>query len=278
MVERNTVVASKTIRVSVFVECIKAAHLSVYVNSPFNNMCGVFLVGSPGVMKTSLLESLDGYEAVLPLSDVNTKMISTVVKRQLTNNTIKTLIFPEMQRLYERDPRTAAGVEGTIRALVEEGYRGASFEDPTVQRFRARACVIGAMTESFRDENWDRWVNSGFARRFLWCLIRLSDPGILLDAVEFGRLASIDGDVVQMPTPVQKIPTLPEELRAKIRPLVRKQPQPANVAFEMLCRMGAVLDFYYRRQKVDKSVMKTLIEFSNCLLGGADLVGLSFDK
>lgn len=268
---------AKTVRVSTFVECLKAVHLSTYVQSPFSHMCGMFVVGAPGVIKTTLLEFLDPYETVLTLSDINTKMISSVVKSQLTNNSIKTLVLPEVQRIYERDPRTAAGVEGTIRALVEEGYRGATMEDPTVTRFRARACVIGAMTESLRDSNWKRWTDSGFSRRFMWCLIRLADSSVLMDAVEKGKLAQIDGSIVQMNTPpMGSIPALPEAQKKRLRPLVRKQPHPSNVQYELLCRMAAVLTFYYARTGSKKDPMKTIIEFGNCLLGGADLVGLSF--
>lgn len=272
----NGVQAARTIRVSTFVECLKAVHLSSYVQSPFSHMCGMFVVGAPGVIKTTLLEFLDPYETVLTLSDINTKMISSVVKSQLTNNAIKTLVLPEVQRIYERDPRTAAGVEGTIRALVEEGYRGATMEDPTVTRFRARACVIGAMTESLRDANWKRWTDSGFSRRFMWCLIRLADSGVLMDAVENGRLAQIDGVMVPMPTPMGLIPPLSADQKKRLRPLVRKQPKPSNVQYELLCRMGAVLTFYYAKANSKKDPIKTIIEFGNCLLGGADLVGLSF--
>ncbi len=273
----QSVHTARTIRVSTFVECLKAVHLSTYVQSPFTHYGGMFIVGAPGVIKTTLLEFLDTYEAVLTLSDVNTKMISSVVKSQLTNNSIKTLVLPEVQRIYERDPRTAAGVEGTIRALVEEGYRGATMEDPTVSRFRARACVIGAMTESLREMNWKRWTESGFSRRFMWCLVRLADSSVLMDAVEKGMLAQIDGTIVNMNTPpMGSIPSLPESEKKRLRPLVRKQPHPSNVQYELLCRMAAVLTFYYAREKSKKDPMKTMIEFGNCLLGGADLVGLSF--
>jgi len=230
-------------------------------------------------MKTSFLECLDHYETALPLSDVNGRMLNRL-KGRLTNNSIRTLVFPEMQRLYERDPRTASGVEGTIRALVEEGYRGAAFEDPTELRFRARAMVIGAMTESFRDANWDRWVDSGFARRFMWVLIRLSDPHILMDAVEKGRLAQIEGEVVTMKTPIgdRPIPCIDEKMRKRLRPLVRKQPSPSNVQYELLCRMTAVLKWCYEREKSKKDPMETILEFSRCITGGADLVGLSFNE
>lgn len=266
---------TSTVNVSTLLECVKAAHLSTYVTSPFQQTSGLFLVGPPGVMKTTILRALDPYESVLTLSDVNSKVLTSIIKGQLTSNTIKTLVLPEVQRIYERDPRTAAGVEGTIRSLVEEGYHGASYEDPTVTRFIARACVIGAMTDKFRDLNWTRWQDSGFARRFMWCLVRLGDPAILMNAVESGRLATVKNDVVQMPTPAMGgIPPIDAAMRKKIRPLVRKQPKPANVQYEMLCRMAAVLAFYYSKAKSKKDPLETIQEFGNSILGGAELTGL----
>jgi len=263
------------VRIATVIECVKAAHLSSYVESSFNHQAGLFLVGPPGVMKSTILQSIENYEGVLTLSDVNAKMLHGVIKSQLTSNAIKSLVLPEVQRLYERDPRTAAGVEGTIRSLVEEGFSGASFEDPTVTRFKARAFVIGAMTNKFRDDNWERWSDSGFSRRFLWCLIRLNDPAILMNAVEYGRMAMVKDDVVSMPTPpIGTIPALSTEVRKRIRPLVRRQPKPANVQFELLCRMAAVLDYYYKRSRVKRDALETIREFSGAILDGAELTGL----
>jgi hypothetical protein len=264
-----------SVRISTLMECVKAAHLSTYVDSQFSHASGLMIVGPPGVLKTTILKALDPYESVLTLSDVNSKVLHGIIKTQLTNNAIKSLVLPEVQRIYERDPRTAAGVEGTIRSLVEEGFSGASFEDPTVSRFTARAFVIGAMTDKFRDENWQRWNDSGFARRFLWCLIRLGDPSILMNAVEQGRMAMVADDVVAMPTPpLGTIPALDVAQRKRIRPLVRKQPKPSNVQFELMCRMAAALVYYYKRNKIKRDPIETIQEFGGCVLGGAELTGL----
>lgn len=263
------------VKISTLIECVKAAHLSSYVESPFASGSGLMLVGPPGVMKTTILGALDNYESVLALSDVNTKVLTSVIKSSLTSNAIKTLALPEVQRIYERDSRTAAGVEGTIRSLVEEGFRGASFEDPTVTRFTARATVIGAMTDKFQQENWTRWNDSGFARRFMWALIRLGDPSILMNAVEKGKMAEIRDEVVSMPTPVMgKLPAIDAVLRRRLRPLVRKQPKPSNVQYEMLCRMTSVLVFYYKKSKSRKDPIQTIVEFGNALLDGGEVTGL----
>ena len=266
---------SNVVRVSTLIECVKAAHLSSYVQTSFGHQGGMMVVGPPGVMKTSIVHALDYYENALILSDVNTKMLTGIVKSSLTSNSVRSIVFPEFQRLFERDPRTASGVEGTIRALVEEGFSGASYEDPTVARFRAKAFVVAAMTDRFRDDNWTRWKDSGFARRFLWVLVRLKDPSILMRAVEEGTYAQVEDPITPMSIPLGTIPAINGVDRKRLRTFVRKQPDPQNVQYELLCRMASVLDFYYKRQKIKKNAFDTIEEFSSAILGGAELTGLT---
>ena len=266
----------RTLRASVIVECLKAVHLSSYVQASNPHTGGLFLVGPPGVMKSFFLEALDHYETAVPLTDVNTQNL-VGLKSKFTNSSLRTLVMPEFQRIYERDPRTAAGVEGSLRALVEEGFRGASFEDSTIQRFRARATVIGAITDSFQERNWRRWEETGFARRFLWCLIRLQNAELLMESVASGHMLGFtDADeMIPMNTPPGSIPDLlTEGERRDLRYLVKKQPKPANVPYEMVCRIAAVLKYYYQERNSKRNHMQIVKEFGNCLLGGADIVGL----
>lgn len=258
------------------IDSVRALHLSVYLDSPFHHSGGMMIVGEPGTWKTTVLEFLETYETALILSDVNSKSLQKI-RGRLTNNSIRTLVFPELQKLYERDPRTALNVEGSIRQLVEEGYHSASFEDASVTRFTARAMVMGAMTTAFRDLNWERWEQSGFSRRFIWIVIRLERPEILLDSVELWERAKIDGDYLSMPAPSrgERIPNLlTSKDRAQLRPLVSNQPPPMNLQFELLCRIACVLRYYYRRAGVKRDGLEAAIEFASCLRG-ASLTGIS---
>lgn len=272
------------IRLSTMIECVKAVHLSYYVETAFASRGGLMLVGPPGVLKTTMLDPLNLYEGVLTMSDVNAKVLQTIVKHQLIAGHSRTLVLPEVQRLYERDQRTSDGVEGTVRSLVDEGFSGASFEDPTAVRFKARATVLGAMTMSFKDKHWEKWVQSGYARRFLWSLIKLKDPDMLMDAVELGQMAEPTEDIVQMAPPMSgnRIPQLTPSERREIRPLVRNQPPPNNLAFEILCRVGAVLKYYYEKDFEKGGPKRDHLEqvqaFSETLTVGAELTGLRLRK
>lgn len=261
-----------TLRVETIIEVVCAAHLASYVESPFQHRGGLWLVGPPGQLKSSLIEPVDSYQDVVTLSDVNTKTLMQL-KGELSTGSIRTLVIPEMQKLYERDPRSALNVEGAMRALVEEGYRGASFEDSSINRFRARACVIGAMNEETQTDHWERW-KTGFARRFLWCLVRLQDSEILLDAIQKWKLAEIGvGIIPKAPTP-RTIPNLiTEPERIKIRQLIKYQPKPAVIPYELLCKIAAVLKWHYQRAGLARKAMETVTEFSACLgKEGAEII------
>jgi len=257
--------AGAKVSAETLVECICAMHLSSYVRGLGDHRGGMWLVGPSGVMKSTFLDFLDDYENTIFMSDLNAKGIMGL-KGQFSIGSLRTLVLPELQKLYERDPRTAANVEGSIRAFVEEGFRGASFEATGINRFRARATVVGAMTDDLQEAMWKRWVTSGFARRFLWCLIRLEDPEILMRAVEDWRLHDM-GDIVMpnLPSTREIENNLTVNDRKRIRPLVRYQPMPNNFCFEILCKITCVLRWHYGRRGIKKDALETVEEFSACL-------------
>lgn len=251
-------------------------HLTSYVKGLGEHRGGLWLVGPTGVMKSTFLDFLEPFDRALFLADLNVQGLMQL-RGQLTVGAVRTIVLPEFQKLYERDPRTAANVEGTIRALVEEGYRGASFEAAGINRFKIRAMVIGAMTDDLQAQMWHRWETTGFARRFLWCLIRLEDSEMLMRAVELWRKRDFGNVLVPMtPNTLDIENNLTVRDREQIRPLVRYQPQPNNFCFEMLCKVACVLRWHYGRYGIKKDALETVAEFSRCLGSkekeGADIV------
>ena len=266
----------RELRAETLVEVICAMHLTNYVPGLGMHRGGLWLVGPPGVMKSTFLDFLEVYEDALFMTDLNNKGLMAV-KGELATGTVKTLVFPELQRIYERDPRTALGVEGSIRAMAEEGFRGASFEESGINRFKARATIIGAMTSDLQELKWAGWKTSGFSRRFLWCLIKLKDPEVLMRAVEKWERKDIGNiRVPNAPSSGQISPHLTEAQRKAIRILVRYQPHPNNVSFELMCKIACVLQWHYKQRRLKKSAMATLREFAACLgnsgMQGADVV------
>jgi len=269
-----------TVPVETFLEVVCAVHLASYVRGAFPERGGLMVAGPPGVLKSALLDVLDKtYPDALKLSDVNMPTL-IALRDQLSTDTIRTLLIPDLAKLYERDPRTASNLEGTLRALVAEGYTAAAFEDSRVSRFTARACVVAALTPKLWSDKFAAWEDSGFSRRFLWALVRLKDPRVLDRAVERWRpLALRLGRHVALPALDRGIPNLVSpRSRRTLKALLKYQPGGMHATqFALLAKVLAVLTWHYRqtrrRGQPAERALDTLRVFAPCLgKEGAQLV------
>lgn len=277
LARRIPVLQDGDVSVSTMIECLAAAHLSNYVDSPFHERGGIMLIGPPGSLRTTLTRALDrAYADVMCLSDINQKGLSDL-KQHLITGDKRTLVFTEYSKLYERNPHTASNAEGTIRALVAEGFAGAAFEEQTIAKSLARAVVIGAMAERFRALHAQRWDDTGFARRFLWALVHLKRPEVLMRAVEDWRLVPFRLKHLP-PVPVVNLDNINElttlEERQSIKLMVKHQPGPHTVQAQLLTKMLGVLKWWYKEQGQDaEQGYRVLAEFARALgPNGAELV------
>lgn len=246
------------------IEVLCATHLSSYVHSPFEERGGMLLVAPPGALKSTFLEELDKqYPDALSLTDLNAKAM-TQLRDRIVTGTVRTVVFPEYQKLYDRKDDTAMNLEGTIRALVAEGFRAAAFESQGINRIRARALVIGAMVPDTQARNFDRWEQTGFNRRFLWPLFHLANPAILDDAVvEWRRLRFNVGRLPQVPfgeaIPMQ---TTRQE-REALRMMCKYQPGGHHTQqLQLLVKILSVLRWWYERANVNRDPWAVLQRFA----------------
>lgn len=157
------------------------------------------IVAPPGQLKTTLIRlSLEDYPDALILSDMNIQTL-TMLKNSLIDGRYTTLGFGEFEKLYQRNPATAANIEGHIKMLVEEGYMRASFEDQRLHSMAARCSVIGGITPSYYSKMITRWLENGFARRFLFCSYTLSNPNAIMDAIERWKHITFGNIIVKSP-------------------------------------------------------------------------------
>ena len=253
---------------SELVEIICAAHLSSYVDSPFQERGGIMFIGGPAALKSTFVSVLDTqYHDVVMYSDLNVKTL-TQVRDQMATGAIRTLVLPELAKLYERNPSTASNVEGTIRALAAEGFTAASFEDARVNRLKARAVVIGALTPSTQQFHFDQWEATGFNRRFLWPLIRLANSSALTDAVVEWKL--IDFRVTHVPrAPLgnEKIPNVTSrQERSNLLRLVKYQPGTDHaLQLQLMVKMMSVLRWWYNETGDPRDPMHTMEAFGKAL-------------
>lgn len=265
-----------TLRISALIETLCAAHLTSYVDSPFQDRGGIFIVGPPSVLKSTLLDIVArNYNDAISVSDVNARTLDDL-RDQIAAKAIRTLVIPEWRKLYERHTYTSSNVEGTVRALVGEGFGAASFGDGRINQMKARCTLLSAMQPKFQAEHFKAWEDSGFNRRFLWSLVRMNDPQILDRAVEDWKLLEF-GIAHIPPAPFgSSIPNTTTHVeRAEMRRLVKYQPGGSTaIQFSLLCKLLAVFKWWYKLMKRrDREALVTVRAFAQTLgKEGAELV------
>lgn len=258
------------------VEVLCACHLSSYVQSPFQERSGLMVVGPPGSLKSTFVTALSPYPGTVVVSDINAKTLG-YYRDGMASGQIKTMVLPEMEKLYERHPYTASNIEGTLRALVGEGFRGTSHEDSRMSTFTARAMVIGALTIKSRQSRFVAWEDSGFNRRFLWSLIRLKDADLLEKAAINWELVPFQ--VSHMPrVPIGGESSIPNHTTVYQRQLlyswVKDQPGGNHALHvQLLTKVLAVLQWWYLQTSPERDAMETVRRFAFSLgKEGADVV------
>lgn len=185
--------------IDTLLEVLDAAHLSAFVHSPFSVRGGIMIFGPPGVIKTTSIElALNEYPNALIVSDINVQTLNQL-RSDLSSGRYRTLGLPAFEKIYQRHSSTASNIEGHICSLVEEGFLLASYEDSRMATQRARAFVCGAMTYDFYAKHFKDWVQSGFARRFLWLNVNLKDRERLHKAVHDWKLIPFGSIVRRAP-------------------------------------------------------------------------------
>lgn len=176
-------------------EVISAAHCTKYIESPFPSRGGLFLIGPPGQLKSTIIKlSLIEYPDTLLLSDLNVSSLSAL-RESLIGGRYSTLGFGEFEKLYKRNPASASNLEAHLQMMVEEGFDKTSFEDPRMMTMTARVLLIGGITPTCYVKRFLDWQNSGFLRRFLWVSYKLANPEAILKAIhewkplDFGKMS-----------------------------------------------------------------------------------------
>lgn len=241
-------------KVQVLTEFLDAAHMTAWVNHQREQRGGIMLVGPPGTLKSSIIDvALQHYPTALYISDLNINTL-TKMKDDMISGRYQTLGLEEFQKLYERAPTTSKNIEGVIKALTDQGFSHASFEDQRTAALKARMLIIGAMTLGFYGTNFGAWRESGFARRFIWMVYRTSDYRTIGDAIERRKTILLNSFSRRWPPPEDGIPfQITDQDAARLREMLKDQPE-ENTTQILLQKIYAVLLWKYEgdAQKVWK--------------------------
>jgi len=238
------------------VEILDAAHLTAFVESPFEQRGGIMLVGPPETLRTTLIEvALSEHPSALILSDINMKTLSGI-KDDLTSGRYSTIGFADYQKLYERHDSTSSNVEGTIRSMMEEGFSRTSHDDPTSAATKARALVVAAVVEALHKRKHQEWKQSGYLRR--WLRVMLYMPPLsrnkLVQAIHEWKKIEFDG--IKRISPTTPIPyNLEEKESSMLLGMVQDQAS-QGTPYVLLKKIYCVLKWKYKRtpEKVEEII------------------------
>jgi hypothetical protein len=229
-------------------EVISAAHVSRFVGSPFEQRGGLFIVAPPGHIKSTIIkEALLLYADTLILSDLNVAQLAHL-KSALISGRYSTLGFGEFEKLYERNPGSAANLEGHLRALVEEGFDKMSFDSQQMIGVTARVLLVGGITPNAYARRWQAWLDSGFARRFIWCHYRLADEELIVDAIR--KWKKISFGKVSSAIPANKdIPYTVKAVDARVLEKMLDNQPSKETPYTLLKKIFCVLVWRYGRKR-----------------------------
>lgn len=160
-----------------------AAHTWAVDWHGFPQQGGIFLGAPPGQLKTFMLSALENIPGTKGISDLTSRELDKI-HAKIEAKEIRTLLFYELPKLYERKQDTASNIMGHIRSLVDEGFTGISSSQSGI---KARCTVIAAMPLKFQRQHEAEWDDNGLARRMIFSRFILNKPEIIERAIVNGE-------------------------------------------------------------------------------------------
>ena len=270
---QNVKLSGHKIDIPTFLEVYSAMHFSPLVPSPVQDRSGMMVVAPSGSLKTSLLMHLSrNYQSVV--SDSNWHYGKLLKMRAaFFNNSVRSIVIPELSSLYAGDPRTGGRCEALFQQMAGEGSISTNEQDSRFQRYEMRAMIFAALTPEFAAKHHASW-EEGFHRRFVWVHLAMENEEVLLDYLTAGKQADMIVNPIVEP-PERFIPNnLKLDDRMFVRSLLKDQKDfgPNHTRFNMMCKTAAVLMWQFERTKSKKNWRHVLKDFSVCMSDKAALL------
>lgn len=201
-------------RFATLVETTAAVHFTPKVSGEVSSeRGGLMLVAPPGQLKTTALEYLDNFPKTKLISNITVKALNAL-RQDFLSEEIMTMAYPDYDMIYKRQGSTASQIEGTLMSLMGEGFRNPAFSDQRVNVLKARCTIVGGLTIKCYEDRISEWIDSGFARRFLWSRYTVSNPDKLEESIAKWKRHELNGEFT-MKIPNGPIPYNLTEKQAK---------------------------------------------------------------
>lgn len=229
------------------------------------------LIASPESLKTTFIESVfKNFESAIVLGDLTTAQMSDV-REDIANRRYTTIALPEFQKIYDRDPRVASNIEGSLKLLMEEGFSYIPGGPVDLKPKTAKALVILGVLDSLFSQRYQRWKQSGLLRRMLMVKWVLDKPYLLSKAVDrWERLCIRAEKPWSIPIDLS-IPHEVSEKEQKLLSLWCKEQAGMSTPKVLLHRILSVLRWRYKSRKERDVSISIVKDFSECLTGWGKL-------
>lgn len=243
-------------------EVVTAGHLTNYVacDPRMSVRGGIMLVAPPASLKSTILSQLEVFPNAKVLSDVNVRQLIQI-RDDIANGQYNSLGFLEMGKLYQRQDTTSANVEGHIAAMVDEGFKHGTSQDSRMVVRVAKCFVAAGMTHQLYKAKYTMWLDSGFARRFLWCHYVLRDRQAIVRAIHKWEPIEIVPDMIIFGLPQGKV--IPYDLTEKesghIAKILRYYTE-IETPFILLKKIACVLKWRHKSAGVAMDILNDFAE------------------
>jgi hypothetical protein len=154
-------------RFDTMVEICAAMHLASEVTGDFAQRGGILFIAPPGHLKTTAIEIIEMFPHTRVISNLTVKALN-VMRQDFLSGQLKTMAFSDLENVYRRHSSVSSQIEGVLMGLVEEGFRNPAFSDQRTSVIPAKCTIIGGLSIKAYEERISGWLDSGFARRFLF--------------------------------------------------------------------------------------------------------------
>ena len=248
------------VRLTTMIEFLGAAAHVWAVDWPgFPQHGGIFLGAPPGQLKTFMIQALENVPGTKGISDLTARELDKI-HAKVEAREIRTLLFYELPKIYERRAETASNIMGHLRSLVDEGFTGLSNSQTGI---KSRCAIIAAMPLKFQRLHEAEWDDNGLGRRMIFSRFVLSRPEVIERAIITGQRIKTSASFPVPFDPIKMLVT--EDESSEILTILKRGEQSSSTPFIMLKKIVSVLRWKCKEMHRKDNAMELVREFSRSM-------------